>query len=177
MASLADVRRELARYAAEHALWTEVSGLYDLFPAQQPAAHPDVSHRWPSRWPNGKYQGIYLFFDHTRPHPQLLYVGKSSGKSSCVRTRLTGYFDAAAKRTTGACVLLQEWNGYQRPWGTAPRYVVTVAMEPDCDSGACIGAGALEKRLIELFLPPENTSLKPQTVKREPNATGEVGRP
>jgi hypothetical protein len=161
MASLTDVRREIARYAAEHTLWTEVSGLYDLFPAKQASAHLDVSHHWPARWPNGKFQGLYLYFDDARPEPQLLYVGKSSGKSSCIRMRLNRYFDAAAKRATKACLLLQEWNGHQRPWGTEPRYVVTVAMEPDCDSGACLGAGVFEKHLIELFRPPENTSLKP----------------
>jgi hypothetical protein len=58
-------------------------------------------------------QGIYLFFDSAL---SLLYVGKPQGKSSCVRMRLNGYFDAAEKRSTGACVLLQEWNGYMRPW-------------------------------------------------------------
>jgi hypothetical protein len=160
MASLTDVREALAHYAASHSLCLEISGLYDLFPERTESVHSAVASSWPARWPNGNYQGIYLFFgDLTEPN--LLYVGKSSGKSSCIRARLNGYFDPVAKRGSGACVLLQEWKGYKRPWGTEPRYVLTVAMKPEDESGACLGAEQLEKHLIRAFLPPENTSLKP----------------
>jgi hypothetical protein len=159
-ASLTEVREELIRYASDHSIWIELGGLYDLFPRRR-TKHDKVEFTWPARWPNGNYQGIYLFFDRRLPEPSLLYVGKSLGKSSCIRTRLNGYFDASAKRSTNKCVLLQEWNGYQRPWGTGPRYVVTVAMEPDCESGKCRGAEILEEHMIVKFLPPENRSLKP----------------
>jgi hypothetical protein len=46
-------------------------------------------------------------------------------------------------------------------WDIEQRYVVTVAMEPDNESGACLAAGRLEEHLIRHFRPPENTSLKP----------------
>jgi hypothetical protein len=105
---------------------------------------------------------VYLFFDAEGTEPELRYVGKSSGRTSCIRARLNGYFDMAAKRSSGACVFLQEWNGYKRPWEIEQRYVVTVAMKSDCESGACDAAGRLEQHLIEFFLPPENTRLKPK---------------
>ena len=72
MPSLKDVRDELAHYSRVHSIWLDVSALYDLFPSEG-TAHPEVAYTWPEKWPNGKYQGIYLFLDSTL---SLLYVGK-----------------------------------------------------------------------------------------------------
>jgi hypothetical protein len=163
MATLERVRREVLRFAKRKGIWVEVSGLYDLLPGKRRFAHDGVVARWPERWPNGGYQGIYLFFDAEGAAPVLRYVGKSSGRTSCIRSRLNGYFDMAAKRSTGKCIFRTEWNGYTRAWDIEQRYVVTVAMESDCESGACLVAGELEEHLIKLFRPAENTRLKPPT--------------
>jgi hypothetical protein len=160
MATFRQVRDEILRFAAENGIWVEVSGYYDLMPQDsRPAV--GVMARWPERWPNGTYQGIYLWFDTDYPEPMLRYFGKSSGRTSSIRARLNGYFDLAAKRSSGACVLRTEWNGYTRASQVEQRYVVTVAMKPDCESGACLAAGRLEEHSIRFFLPSENTSLKP----------------
>jgi len=162
MANLNQVQDEILRFASASGFNVQISGIYDLLPGNSRPAHPCVVARWPDRWPNGNSQGVYLFFGADGDEPDLRYVGKSAGKTSRIRSRLNGYFDSEAKRTTGKCVFLNEWNGYIRTWEVEQRYVVTVAMEPDCDSGACQSANILEKHIIEHFLPPENTSLKPK---------------
>ena len=63
MATLQEVREEIVRYANEKQIWAEIGGLYDLLPANPGSPHGDVAVRWPARWPNGTYQGVYLFFD------------------------------------------------------------------------------------------------------------------
>jgi hypothetical protein len=161
MATFCEVREEIQRFAAENGIWVEISGLYDLMPQSTRPAYEGVVARWPERWPNGGYKGVYLWFDADGPEPVLRYAGKSSGRTSCIRARLNAYFDLAAKRSSGACVLRTEWNGYTRASQIEQRYVVTVAMEPDCESGACLAAERLEKHLIWRFAPSENTMLKP----------------
>ena len=156
MVSLSELKAEINSYASAHSLSLWISEVYDLFPEGGSTSN-SVLHAWPEKWPNGSSQGIYLFLD---PTFLLLYVGKSSGKSSSIRSRLNGYFDSAAKRGSGQCILREEWNGYHRPWGTRPRFVVTVAMEPDSETGACLASERLEKYLIQKFSPSENTSLK-----------------
>jgi hypothetical protein len=161
MTTFREVREEIQRFAANSGIWLEVSGLYDLMPQHPQPAYEGVVARWPERWPNGSYQGVYLWFDADGPEPTLRYVGKSSGRTSCIRMRLNAYFDLAAKRSSGACVLRSEWNGYTRASQVEQRYVVTVAIKPDCESGACLAAEQLEKHLIRRFAPSENTMLKP----------------
>src|SRR5437899_2004109 len=104
MARLQQVRKEILRFAAKDSIWLEMSGLYDLLPGNRRPAHCDVVNRWPVRWPNGSYQGVYLFFDAEGKEPVLRYLGKSSGRTSCMRARLNTYFDLGAKHSTGACV-------------------------------------------------------------------------
>lgn len=148
--------REIVKYSAERGIQAVVSGVYDLFPDKPRVAPvvPDLC--WPARWPHGRRHGVYLLFSDSTEGPELLYIGKSSGASSCLRARLNGYVDLAAHRETGQCVLREEWNGYHRPWGSAPRYVVTVALESDSASGDCPEAVLLEAHLIRSLRPREN---------------------
>jgi hypothetical protein len=148
--------REIVRYATERGVRLSVSGVYDLFPAVPFAAAVMPSASWPERWPQGRSHGVYLFFSDAPAGPELLYVGKSSKTSSCIRTRLDGYVNLAEYRTSGRCVLREEWNGYHRPWGKCPRYVVTVAAETDPVSGECPEAERLEIHLIQALRPSEN---------------------
>jgi hypothetical protein len=74
-----------------------------------------------------------------------------------LRVRLNGYVDMSEYRSTGQCVLREEWHGYQRPWGTPPRYVVTVALASD-EGTECHEAVALETHLIRTLRPRENVA-------------------
>lgn len=151
---LPEVTAEVSRYASVHSLKVEISGFYDLFPARGEIELPVVA-RWGDRWPNGNRRGVYLFFSDA-PRPAFLYAGKSSGRTSCIRSRLNDYFDKAAKRNRGVCILLTEWDGYERPWSNPPRFVVTVAVGPDDEMGACPAAAKLERHLIQHMHPTEN---------------------
>lgn len=156
MSTLPEVLLGIVRFAAEQNCWVLPSGVYDLFPNLPHSATVDVSHDWPAPWPNGRLHGVYLFFGDTPGHPEFLYVGKSSGRNSCIRTRLNGYVDLDEYRTTGACVLRQEWHGYLRPWGAQPRYAVTIGLESDADTETCPRALLLESFLIRHLVPTEN---------------------
>ena len=113
-----------------------VSGLYDLFP-KEPTTF-DVSYRWQPQetWPNADRPGVYFVFDSDLG---LLYVGQSS----LLGRRLSHWFIGSA-----------QCERIQGTWKSNPRFVATVSVQRHFE------ALALEGFLIELFLPPENTSLK-----------------
>jgi hypothetical protein len=156
MSSLSAVQIAVFRFATEHNQWILPSGLYDLFPERPRAAGIQPPLQWPAKWPNGKHHGVYLFFADTPKDPEFLYVGKSSGKTSCLRKRLDGYVDIREFKATGQCKLLQEWDGYQRPWAIEPRYLLTVALETDPDTGTCPAAKKLEEYLFRECAPSQN---------------------
>lgn len=154
--TLEAARREIVRYATDREISLTISEVYDLFPAQPCATAVTPAMSWPDRWPQGERHGVYLFFSDAPSEPGLVYVGRSSKPSSRIRVRLNGYVDMAEYRISGRCVLREEWNGYRRPWGTAPRYVVTVAADTHPLSGACPEAELLERHLIRVLRPSEN---------------------
>jgi|SRR3972149_5247140 len=154
MSTLMDVLDAMNLYASEHNMWMRTSGLYDLFPSDQRALQSGIAHRFPDAWPNGKDHGVYLFFS-ADTDPRFLYVGKSSGKTSCLKIRLNGYIDLNARRSRGECVLRKEWHGRHSPWGTPPRYLITVALQTD-STGECPQALMLEDWLKKNLGPSEN---------------------
>jgi hypothetical protein len=156
MSTISDILQELPRYAADRGLSVEISGAYDLFPERPHLGQVQPSVTWPAKWPLGNYHGVYLFFTDAPGLPGFRYVGKSSKRTSCIRVRLNGYVDMKEYRTSGHCVLRQEWKGKSRPWRTPPRYIVTVAMETDQQSNDCPEAERLESHLIQNFQPFDN---------------------
>jgi hypothetical protein len=154
MSTLNDVCDALRIYASEHNIWMRPSGVYDLFPSDPQALQSSIAYRFPNAWPNGKDHGVYLFFS-ADAEPRFLYVGKSSGKTSCIKMRLNGYIDLDARRSRGECILRVEWNGRRCPWGTSPRYLVTVALRTD-NNGECPQAIMLEDWLKKNLAPSEN---------------------
>jgi hypothetical protein len=134
------VRDALIRY---HDEWRHprlaplsVSGLYDLFPKEPTTVN--VSYRWGPQeiWPNADSPGVYFVFD---PDLRLLYVGQSS----LLGRRLSQWFIGSA-----------QCDHIQGTWKSKPRFVATISVQRHFE------VLALEGFLIELFLPPENTSLK-----------------
>jgi hypothetical protein len=155
MPGLTEIRGALNRYAVERGVRLEVSEVYDLFPSEPSQLSSGVAHHFPATWPRGDRHGVYLFFS-AEAEPRFLYVGRASGKTVCIKARLDGYIDRKARRLRGECVLREEWNGYRRPWGTRPRYVITVAMPTDSATGKCPQADFLEQHLIHNLDPTEN---------------------
>lgn len=156
MTTLSEVHLGIIRFAGERGLWIAPSSIYDLFPERPAQAIVQPLLRWPDKWPRGDCHGVYLFFGDTPGDPRFLYVGKSSGRTSCLRARLDGYVDLDEYRASGQCKLRQEWNGYKRPWGIEPRYVLTVALKSDPDTGTYPAAEEMEKYLIRELGPSEN---------------------
>ena len=104
MATWAEARLELTRYALDRGQWMELSGPYDLFPDHPHVADAAPLSGWPAVWPLGDYHGVYLFLSDEVGGPYLLYIGRSSRPSSCLRARLNGYVDLAEYRRSGRCV-------------------------------------------------------------------------
>jgi hypothetical protein len=156
MNTIDETRQTIMRYGMQRGIRLVLSGVYDLFPERPRKAVVAPDACWPEPWPQGRRHGISLFFSDASEGAGLLYVGKASKQSSCIRVRLNGYVDMEKCRASGRCVLREEWNGYRRPWGTQPRYVVTVALETDDASGECPEAERLEAYLIQALRPDEN---------------------
>jgi len=154
MSTLMEVLDAMSRYASEHHLWMRPSGVYDFFPSGPQALQSGITQQFPNPWPNGKDHGVYLFFS-ADTDPLFLYVGKSSGRTSCLKIRLNGYIDLNAKKSRGECVFRKEWHGRQSPWGTPPRYLITVALRTN-STGECPQAIMLEDWLKKNLCPSEN---------------------
>jgi hypothetical protein len=135
-----DIREALVNYHKEwrHPRLTplHVSGIYDLFP-NRPTTF-NVQHRWHQKeaWPNADFPGVYFVFD---ANLNLLYVGQSSKMGR----RLSQWFKGSV-----------HCDHIHGSWKTDPRFVATVPVARHFE------ALALEGHLIDLYGPPENTSLK-----------------
>jgi hypothetical protein len=156
MSTVADVWTAVMQFATEKHCWILPSGLYDMFPKLNRSTSISIASHWPNKWPGCEYHGVYLFFSDSGDPPELLYVGRAQGKSVSIGTRLNGYVDMNEYRAERACKLRDTWGERHSPWGTPPRYVMTVALETDMATNDCPLAKSLEAFLVNRLDPPEN---------------------
>lgn len=156
MSALANVWSEVMQFATEHHCWILPSGLYDLFPERNRPSSISIASHWPNEWPSRECHGIYLFFSDSPVTPELLYVGRAHGKSVSIGTRLDAYVDMDEFRAGRGCKLREVWGQRHSPWGTPPRYVMTIALETDPTTTDCPRAKTLEAILIHRLEPTEN---------------------